>query len=182
MQNEHSDKPPHKPAFPFIEKRFKQAVTPIEEFLHQESSSGILLMLCVVVAMIVANSPLYPAYDAFLHTTFTIGTPGFSITHSIHHWINDGLMALFFFVIGLEVKREILIGELSNFRQALLPIGAAVGGMIVPAGFYLVFNQSGSSVNGWGVKDSHTSRPHSGMRWTSGLRFPSVWLPALFPC
>lgn len=140
-----------KAAFPFFENTFKQAVTPIEEFLHQESSSGILLMICVAAALIIANSPLYSAYDALLHTKFTIGTPGFSITHSIHHWINDGLMALFFFVIGLEVKREILIGELSNLRQAMLPIGAAIGGMIVPAGLYLLFNQSGEGVSGWGI-------------------------------
>lgn len=140
-----------KPKFPFVESTFKQAVTPIEEFLHKESSSGILLMICVVAALIVANSQFYPAYDTFLHTKFTIGTPGFSISHSIHHWINDGLMALFFFVIGLEVKREILIGELSNLRQAILPIGAAIGGMVVPAGLYLVFNQPGPATGGWGI-------------------------------
>ena len=140
-----------KPAFPLFENTFRQAVSPIEEFLHQESSSGVLLMICVAVALVIANSPLYPAYDSFLHTKLTIGTPGFSISHSIHHWINDGLMALFFFVIGLEVKREILIGELSNLRQAILPLGAAIGGMIIPAGIYLLFNQSGNAVNGWGI-------------------------------
>lgn len=141
----------NKLAFPLFEKTFAQVVTPIEEFLHKESSSGILLMLCVAAALIIANSPLFPAYDALLHTKFTIGVPGYSISHSIHHWINDGLMALFFFVIGLEVKREILIGELSNLRQALLPIGAAIGGMIVPAGLYLIFSQSGPAMNGWGI-------------------------------
>jgi len=134
-----------------FETTFKRAVSPIEDFLHQESSSGILLMICVAVALIIANSPLYPAYDAILHTKFTVGTDKFFISHSLHHWINDGLMALFFFVIGLEVKREILIGELSNLRQALLPIGAAIGGMIVPAGFYLIFNNFGPATNGWGI-------------------------------
>jgi NhaA family Na+:H+ antiporter len=134
-----------------LEKRFKQVVSPIEEFLHQETSSGILLMICVAAALIIANSPLFPIYDAVLHTYFTIGTEKFYISQSIQHWINDGLMALFFFVIGLEVKREILIGELSSLRQAILPIGAAVGGMVVPAGFYLIFNPSGPAVNGWGI-------------------------------
>ncbi len=138
-------------SFPKFETTFRRAVSPIEEFLHQESSSGILLMLCVAAALIIANSPLYSAYDAVLHAKFSLGTANFSITHSIHHWINDGLMALFFFVIGLEVKREILIGELSNLRQAILPIGAALGGMIVPAVFYLFFNRNGPSVHGWGI-------------------------------
>jgi NhaA family Na+:H+ antiporter len=134
-----------------LEKKFKQVVSPIEEFLHQESSSGILLMICVAAALIIANSPLFPVYDAMLHTYFTIGTEKYHISQSIQHWINDGLMALFFFVIGLEVKREILIGELSNLRQAILPIGAALGGMVVPAAFYLIFNSSGPSINGWGI-------------------------------
>ena len=134
-----------------LEKRFKRVVSPIEEFLHQETSSGILLMICVAAALIIANSPLYPVYDAILHTYFMVGTEKYYINQSIQHWINDGLMALFFFVIGLEVKREILIGELSNLRQAILPIGAALGGMVVPAAFYLVFNNSGPAINGWGI-------------------------------
>ena len=134
-----------------LEKKFKQVVSPLEEFLHQETSSGILLMICVVAALVIANSPLFPVYDAVLHTKFTVGTEKYYISQSIQHWINDGLMALFFFVIGLEVKREILIGELSNLRQAILPIGAAIGGMVVPAAFYLVFNNSGPAINGWGI-------------------------------
>jgi NhaA family Na+:H+ antiporter len=134
-----------------FESTFKQALSPFEEFLHQESSSGIVLMICVAVALVIANSPLYPLYESVLHTKISIGSPEFYFSHSLHHWINDGLMALFFFVIGLEVKREILIGELSDFRQALLPIGAALGGMIVPASFYLLFNQSGPAVDGWGI-------------------------------
>lgn len=139
------------PEYSSLETTFKRAVIPLEEFLHKESSSGILLMICVVAALIIANSPLYPAYDRLLHTTFTIGTERYQISHSIHHWINDGLMALFFFLIGLEVKREILIGELSNLRQALLPIGAALGGMAVPAGLYLLFNNTGEAIDGWGI-------------------------------
>jgi NhaA family Na+:H+ antiporter len=131
------------PSYTPLEKSFKQVVSPIEEFLHQETSSGILLMICVALALVIANSPLFPVYDAVLHTKFSVGTEKYYISQSIQHWINDGLMALFFFVIGLEVKREILIGELSNLRQAILPISAAIGGMVVPAGFYLLFNSSG---------------------------------------
>lgn len=139
------------PSYTSLEKSFKQVVSPIEEFLHQETSSGILLMICVALALVIANSPLFPVYDAVLHTKFSIGTEKYYISQSIQHWINDGLMALFFFVIGLEVKREILIGELSNLRQAILPISAAIGGMVVPAGFYLLFNSSGPEANGWGI-------------------------------
>lgn len=139
------------PSYSSLEKSFKQVVTPIEEFLHQETSSGVLLMICVAVALLIANSPLFPIYDELLHTKFSVGTEKYYISQSIQHWINDGLMAIFFFVIGLEVKREFLIGELSNLRQAILPISAAIGGMAVPAGFYLIFNSSGPEANGWGI-------------------------------
>src|SRR5690606_8413646 len=78
-------------------------------------------------------------------------TPWLTIDESIHHWINDGLMAIFFFVVGLEIKREVLHGELSNPRAATLPVAAALGGMIVPAGIYLAFNTSGDGMDGWGI-------------------------------
>ncbi len=134
-----------------LETTLKRALSPLEEFLHRQSSSGIVLMICVALALFIANSPLFPLYDDILHLPITIGSPGFSLTYSLHHWINDGLMAVFFFVIGLEVKREILIGELSDFRQALLPISAALGGMLVPAAFYIVFNHTGEAQRGWGI-------------------------------
>ena len=132
-------------------RAFKQALSPIEEFIHQESASGIVLMICAVAAIIIANSPLYPLYDRILHLRLSVGVSDFSLDHTLHHWINDGLMVLFFFVIGLEVKREILIGELSDFRAALLPISAAIGGMVLPAAVYLFFNTSGDATRGWGI-------------------------------
>jgi NhaA family Na+:H+ antiporter len=149
----HQVQPENSTPKPFysLETTFKRALSPLEEFLHRQSSSGIVLIICVAVALIIANSPLFPIYDHILHLPITIGAPGFSLTYSLHHWINDGLMAIFFFVIGLEVKREILIGELSDFRQALLPISAALGGMVVPAAFYLIFNHSGEALKGWGI-------------------------------
>ena len=149
----HQVQPENSTPKPFysLETTFKRALSPLEEFLHRQSSSGIVLIICVAVALIIANSPLFPIYDHILHLPITIGGPGFSLTYSLHHWINDGLMAIFFFVIGLEVKREILIGELSDFRQALLPISAALGGMVVPAAFYLIFNHSGEALKGWGI-------------------------------
>ncbi len=134
-----------------VERRFKQALTPFEEFVHAEASSGILLMVCTVAAMVIANSALQPLYETILHTKITIGTDTFNISHSLHHWINDGLMALFFFTVGLEIKREILVGELADRRQALLPIAAAIGGMIIPALIYTIFNFGTDAIAGWGV-------------------------------
>ena len=134
-----------------LAKTFRKALTPLEEFIHQETSSGILLMICAVSAIVIANSPLFPLYDKILHTKVTIGSGNLVMSHSLHHWINDGLMVLFFFVIGLEVKHEILIGQLSSIRQAILPISAAVGGMIIPALCYLALNSSGDTTRGWGI-------------------------------
>lgn len=134
-----------------IERNFKQALTPFEEFVHNEASSGILLMACTVIAMVVANSSLFPLYESILHTKITIGTEAYNVSHSLHHWINDGLMALFFFTVGLEIKREILVGELADRRQALLPIAAAVGGMVVPALIYASLNFGTDAIDGWGV-------------------------------
>lgn len=134
-----------------IEKAFKQAMTPFEEFVHDEASSGLLLMACTVVALFMANSGLLPFYDTVLHTKITIGGGKFVITHTLHHWINDGLMALFFFIVGLEIKREILVGELADRRQAILPIAGAIGGMIVPALLYVAINGGTDAISGWGV-------------------------------
>jgi NhaA family Na+:H+ antiporter len=133
------------------EKSFRRVLTPLEEFIHRQTTSGVLLMMCAVIALVVANSPWHEQYEHFLHTEIGInlGNNGFSL--SIHHWINEALMAMFFFVMGLELKRELLVGELSSPKQALLPIMAAIGGMVVPAACYFVFNQSGSGVNGWGI-------------------------------
>ncbi len=134
-----------------IERSFKQALTPFEEFVHNAASSGILLMACTVMAMVIANSALFPLYESILHTQITIGTEVYNVSHSLHHWINDGLMALFFFTVGLEIKREILVGELADRRQAILPIAAAVGGMIVPALIYASLNLGTDAIDGWGI-------------------------------
>lgn len=134
-----------------VERSFRQALTPFEEFVHDEASSGLLLMACTVLAMVIANSGLLPLYESILHTQITIGSADYNISHSLHHWINDGLMALFFFTVGLEIKREILVGELADRKQAILPIAAAIGGMVVPALIYAVFNFGSDTIAGWGV-------------------------------
>ncbi len=133
------------------EKVFDRLLSPLEEFIHRQTTSGILLMVCAVLAMFLANGPWSETYHHVLTLTFTIGVEGFQLSKSIHHWINDGLMALFFFVVGLELKREIVVGELADPKQALLPIVAAVGGMLMPAAIYIAFNPSGHTFDGWGI-------------------------------
>ena len=133
------------------EKAFDRVLSPLDEFVHRQTTSGILLMICAVMALVIANSPWNEAYHHFLKLKFTIGIEGFQLSQSLHHWINDGLMALFFFVVGLELKREILVGELADMKQAMLPIIAAIGGMLVPVLIYVSINPEGHALNGWGI-------------------------------
>jgi NhaA family Na+:H+ antiporter len=133
------------------EMAFDKVLTPIDEFIHRQTTSGILLMLCAIAALYVANSDWNESYHHILQAPFTIGMESFQLSKSIHHWINDGLMALFFFVIGLELKREILVGELANLRLAMLPISAAVGGMLIPVLIYISINPDGHTFDGWGI-------------------------------
>ena len=134
-----------------FERFFQQALSPFEEFIRDESASGVLLILCAISALVIANTPLFEAYDKLLHTKISIGFGEYAITESVLHWINDGLMALFFLTIGLEIKREILVGELADLRQAALPIAAAIGGMLIPAVIYIIINCNGDTQKGWAV-------------------------------
>lgn len=135
----------------FLEKAWRQALTPFEEFVHDEASSGLLLMSCAFVALVVANTGLVHYYEAILHTEISFNIGSYTMSHSLHHWINDGLMALFFLLVGLEIKREALIGELAEVRKAILPISAAIGGMIVPALIYIALNSGTDASDGWGI-------------------------------
>ena len=124
----------------------------IDNFLSQESAGGILLMVAVVLAMLMANSPLSGIYQGFLDTEMQIRVGSLDIDKTLIHWINDGLMAIFFMLIGLEVKRELLEGALSSRAQASLPTFAAIGGMAFPAGVYLLFNYGNPITQaGWAI-------------------------------
>ena len=124
----------------------------IHSFLHNQAVGGILLMICAVIALLGANVPQLAPLQEFWKTHMGITIGSFSLEMSLEHWINDALMAVFFFVVGLEIKREMLVGELSSLKQAALPIFAAVGGMIVPAIIYAAFNYSNpESASGWGI-------------------------------
>lgn len=133
------------------EQPLSLAITPIEEFVRTSISGIGLLLLGTVVALVMANSRLSDTYENFWLTEVTIGSAAHGITTSLRHWVNDGLMALFFFILGLEIKREILVGELRHVRQATLPIAAAIGGAVVPALAYVLFNLGGDGLHGWGV-------------------------------
>ncbi len=124
---------------------------PIERFLHVEASSGVVLLVAAVVALVWANSPYADSYERFWHAPVILGIGSFTSTTNVHFWINDGLMVVFFFVVGLEIRREIHEGELSELRRAALPGAAALGGMIAPAALFLVLNVGQPSQRGWGV-------------------------------
>jgi NhaA family Na+:H+ antiporter len=126
-------------------------VRPFQEFIRLEAAGGILLLACAVVALVWANSASAAGYFALWATNMTMGIGAFEISKPLLLWINDGLMAIFFFVVGLEIKREILTGELSSPKSAALALVAAVGGMVVPAAIYTIVNWGGSGVGGWGI-------------------------------
>jgi len=133
------------------EKSFDKIITPFEEFIHRQTTSGLLLMAMAVIALFLANSPMAETYLHIIHTKIGLSIGNWSLKMSLGHWINDGLMAIFFFVVGLELKREILVGELANLRNAVLPIAAAIGGMVVPALIYFALNPQGDAAFGWGI-------------------------------
>jgi NhaA family Na+:H+ antiporter len=128
-----------------------RALRPVRDFGQNEASSGLVLLACAVVAMVAVNSPLASSFQAIWDTQLSVGLGAMSVAKTVHFWINDGLMAIFFFVVGLEIKREILVGDLASPRQALLPLVAAIGGMALPAAMYLLFNETGRVAAGWGI-------------------------------
>ena len=133
------------------EQPIRRLTAPLERFMHVEAASGIVLLAAAVIALVLANSAWSSGFLGLWKTEmgFTLG--GFDMHHSLQHWINDGLMAIFFFVIGLEVKRELVIGELRDPHRAALPIVAALGGMVAPAAIYLALEAGGPSARGWGI-------------------------------
>jgi NhaA family Na+:H+ antiporter len=129
----------------------RRLAAPVERFLAVEASSGIVLLLAALVALGIANSPLRESFEALWHTNVGFAIGQWRIERDLHFVVNDGLMTIFFFVVGLEIRREIAHGELSELKRAALPIAAALGGMIAPAAIYLAFNAGGPAMHGWGV-------------------------------
>jgi Na+:H+ antiporter, NhaA family len=129
----------------------ERILLPFRTFFQRHSSSGLLLLASTSVALLLANSPWAGVYDRFWGFPIGIAIGEFHLSFSLHHWINDGLMAVFFLLVGLEIKREALVGELASVKRATLPIAAAVGGMLVPASIYAAINHGGPGAHGWGV-------------------------------
>jgi len=124
---------------------------PIKNFIEKQTSVGISLIISTVLALGIANSPLADYYHEFWKQEIFIGVNDFVINKSLLHWVNDGLMSTFFFIVGLQLKKEIMYGELSSFRKAILPLAAALGGMLFPALIYSFFNFGTDSISGWGI-------------------------------
>jgi len=133
------------------EERIDRFLRPVEGFMHAESTAGVVLLLAALAAIIWSNSPWSGSYFHLWDHELAISVGEYGIKKTLHHWINDGLMAMFFFVVGLELKREIIAGELSNIRKAILPLTAAIGGMVFPALIFILFNPTGVASNGWGI-------------------------------
>ena len=132
---------------PLIER----VLGPFQRFFATSAAGGLVLLACTAVALAWANSPWAAGYHHLWETPVTVGAPGFGLTLSLHAWVNDGLMAVFFFLVGLEIKREVLVGELATRRSATLPVAAALGGMLAPALLYTAVNAGGPGARGWGV-------------------------------
>ena len=139
-----SDSPPQR-------QTVRRVLRPLRDFIATESSGAIVLVLATIVALVWANSPLASSYEDVWTTSLSLEIGDWQIEHDLRHWINDGLMTFFFLVVALEIKRELVEGELSGARRAALPVVAAAGGMIFPALFYFVLNPTGPGAHGWGI-------------------------------
>ncbi|MBS7562927.1 Na+/H+ antiporter NhaA [Mucilaginibacter sp. Bleaf8] len=126
-------------------------IKPVSKFIQLEYTSGVVLLAGVLIAILWVNSPFADSYHHLWEIKFSLGFDNEVLNHPLHLWINDGLMAVFFFVIGLELKREFLAGELSSIKKAALPMVAAVGGMLVPAAIYTLLNHGSDAAHGWGI-------------------------------
>jgi Na+:H+ antiporter, NhaA family len=139
------------PSFLHSDRRVARFAQPMVRFLHIEAGGGILLLTTTIVALVWANSPWSASYESFWSTPIRIDIGGYRFEEDLTHVENDLLMAVFFFVVGMEIKRELVVGELRDRRAVALPAMAALGGMLVPAAIYLAFNASGDGANGWGI-------------------------------
>lgn len=154
-------------------KSFRQTV---REFAQQERSGGIVLGISIIVALIIANTPLFTVYRDILDYTFGFKAGGQDfLVHDVYHWINDGLMAVFFLTVGLELKVEFIDGELSTFRKAILPLACALGGMVGPAVIYHLLNPSGPEAAGWGIPMATDIAFAVGVLYLVGNKVPNAF-------
>jgi NhaA family Na+:H+ antiporter len=163
---------------PLIER----VLGPFQRFFSTATAGGLVLLACTAVALVWANSPWAETYHHLWEASVTVGAPVFGLTMSLHHWVNDGLMAVFFLLVGLEIKREVLVGELATRRTATLPVAAALGGMIAPALLFTAVNVGGPGARGWGIPMATDIAFALGILALLGDRVPSglrIFLAAL---
>ena len=149
-----------------------RVLRPLEDFLHNEATGGIVLVLSALAAVVWANSPVSDSYTSFWGHYLTLGWGAAALTENLQHWVNDGLMVLFFFVVGLEIKRELAVGELRDPRAAALPAAAAVGGVVLPAVIFLALT-TGEAQTGWGIPMATDIAFAVGVLALLGKRVPS---------
>jgi NhaA family Na+:H+ antiporter len=157
-------------------------IRPFQYFVKEEVSGGVLLLAAALLAFVWANSGYAASYHQFWDSKVSLSAWGYDITRSFREWINEGLMAVFFFIVGLEIKRELLVGELASTRKAILPVGAALGGMLFPALVYLLFNRAMPSAAGWGIPMATDIAFALGALYVLGKRVPlgiRIFLSAL---
>ncbi len=155
--------------------------TPLQEIIADSRSLGIILIICTGLSLYLANSSIGDWYQGLWNYEFHFPA-SIHLPHTMIHWINDGLMAVFFFLVGMEIKRELLVGELNDIKKAILPIFAAVGGMVVPACIYAIFNKGGEYVHGWGIPMATDIAFSLGIASLLGSRVPvslKIFLTAL---
>ena len=160
----------------------EKLISPFQKFANLEASGGLLLIASTLLALIWANSPLGKSYEDLWHLEMGLQVGSYGISMSLSHWINDGIMAVFFFVVGLEIKREVGTGELNSIRKAALPLFGALGGMIVPAALYFLVNRDGIGASGWGIPMATDIAFALGVLALLGRRIPltvKVFLTAL---
>jgi len=161
---------------------FERVLRPFQQFIATEAASGVVLLATTALALGLANSPLASGYHHTLEIPLAVGIPPYTLVLSIHEWVNDALMAVFFFLVGLEMKRELLVGDLSTRRSATLPVAAALGGMLAPATIYFLLNRGSVGSRGWGVPMATDIAFALGVLALLGRRVPSglrVFLAAL---
>lgn len=156
------------------QKLRRALVAPVEDFLKIEAAAGALLFVAAIVALAWANSPWGGSYEAVWHTKFGIEFGNYQFKHDLHFWVNEGLMAVFFFVLGLEIKREIAEGELSSLRRGVLPLAVALGGMVVPSVIYAILHAGRDTINGWGIPIATDLAFALGVLSVLGKRIPPV--------
>jgi NhaA family Na+:H+ antiporter len=160
----------------------ERVVLPFQEFARAESAGGIVLLAGTALALAWANSPWSDSYFHLWEQSFSVGFEGAALSMTLHRWINDGLMVVFFFLVGLEIKRELLVGELASRQQAALPVAAAIGGMVVPALIFSLINAGGPGASGWGIPMATDIAFALGVLSLLGSRVPSglkIFLAAL---